>query len=250
MAIVAHHRRTRADGRPDISPVIPFARPWLRLGTRSRLACLQPKRATPRLPGWGSFVFKSLLGRWVFLRMIGAAVAAASCEAGAAACRPCARPLTDQRDAISACRSAQRQRHHLVALKIRAFQHHGPKLLHLRLVQRQRASGAATRTQSGHAFRVVAQHPVTQCLPIHAVQLAPPPRVDGPPAPVLLPADAAPPHGLRPRRQFPSSVAERSKRVISIGLPIRLHSLRIVATRRGNRTQADSGISPGKSRSF
>ena len=132
-----------------------------------------------------------------------------------------------------------------------AFQHHGPKLLHLRLVQRQRASGAATRTQSGHAFRVVAQHPVTQCLPIHAVQPAPPPRVDGPPAPVLLPANAAPPHRPASAPPVPQlSVAESSKRVISIGLPIRLHSLRIVATRRGNRTQADLGISPGKSRSF
>ncbi len=47
----------------------PFARPWLRLGTRSRSACLQPKRATPRLPGWGS-LFKSLLDRCVFLRIV------------------------------------------------------------------------------------------------------------------------------------------------------------------------------------
>ena len=53
-----------------IYPVIPAPDPGFVLEPDLDEACSQPKRATPRLPGWGSFVI-SLLGRWVFLRMIG-----------------------------------------------------------------------------------------------------------------------------------------------------------------------------------
>ena len=252
MAIVAHHRRTRADGRPEIYSSDPFcptlASSWNQISIGLPL---QPTRATPRLPELGKFCLKVSWALGSFFRMIGAAVAAASAEAGAAArFRPCASAtLTDQRDAISACRSAQRQRNTtLLRSRSGAFQHHGPKLLHLRLVQRQRASGAATRTQSGHAFRVVAQHPVMQCLPIHAVQH----HCAAASAWMALQHQCycrkrrtTAPACVRAASSL-SSVAESSKRVISIGLPIRLHSLRDRRdTQRGSH-QADLGISPGR----
>src|SRR5271157_6068697 len=148
----------------------PSARPWLRLGTRSRLACLRPMRATLRLPDRGSF-FKSLLGCCVLLRMIGPRLKPGHAKPAQQLAnrtlghtdRPAGRDFRPQVSAAPA--------YHLVALKVRAFQHHRPKLLHLGLVQHRRASRAATRTQSGHAFRIVAEHPVAQRLPIHAVDL-------------------------------------------------------------------------------
>ncbi len=154
--------------------------------------------------------------------------------------------LTDQRDAISACRSAQRQRTHLVALKIRAFQHHGPKLLHLRLVQRQRASGAATRTQSGHAFRVVAQHPVTQCLPIHAVQLRR--RLAWMALQHQCYCQQTPHHrtGLRPRRQFPQL---RRRKLKTGDLDRPAHPVALPANRRDTQRESYSsrfGNLPGE----
>ena len=116
-------------------------------------------------------------------------------------------------------------------------------------------SGAATRTQSGHAFRVVAQHPVTQASPpIHAVQLAPPPRVDGPPAPVLLPCKrrTTAPACVRAASSL-SSVAESFKTGEVLDRPA--HPVALPANRRD--TKRESYLSrfrrspPGKSsRSF
>jgi hypothetical protein len=68
--------------------------------------------------------------------------------------------VTDQRAAISARRSTQRQRTHLIAFNIRPFQHHGLKLRHLRVVQRRGTARTPMRTQSNHAVGIKAMHPV------------------------------------------------------------------------------------------
>ena len=222
------------------------ARPGLRPGTRSRLACLRPRSAAPRLPDWGSFL-KLSLGRCVLFRIMRPRLQRSHAKP-AQGSLPTVRSATLTRtkaDAISACKSAQRQRH-ATLLPVQGPVLPAParsKLLHLGLVQRRRASRAATRTQSDGAFRVVAQHPVAQRLPIHAIERC---AAASRGWPSMTRAIASSRRTTAPSRvrtaNSLNSVAEYSKRVISIGLPIRVLSMRIVVERRENPTQADSGI--------
>src|ERR1019366_7291459 len=85
----------------------------------------------------------------------------------------------------------------------RAFDHHLFEFGHLRLTERRWPPGARSSCQASHIRRVVAMHPVAQCLAVHPASR----RRTTAPSRVLVASSR-------------NSAAERSKRVISIALPM------------------------------
>ena len=140
-------------------------------------------------------------------------------QAGAATCQPCVRVTvqTSACDFLAQIHAAPA--HHLVALGVGPFH---TKRRSSAICASFSGGGrpGPTRNQPGQALRVVAMHPVTQRLPVHAVKLRRLVRE----WPSRISAIASRRRTTAPSRVRPASSrnsdAECSSRVISIGLPI------------------------------